>query len=108
MVTCVSVAAVGLGVGLGVGLNKSSSSSSSSSSSLSSLPGFGTTNVSSNASNMSKFLNNTGTGSRMMGACSDLSNVDSKEFETSVCYIINNYILFLRLVFRRFLKINAL
>jgi hypothetical protein len=80
VISVISVVAVGLGVGIGVGLKQSSSSSSTSSSSL--LPSSGNTNVNATANDVGNASNSP--SGRMIGACSDLSSIDSTGFETSV------------------------
>jgi hypothetical protein len=67
-----------------ISTTKSTSTSTSTSTSFSSLPGFGRTDLSVDSKDIGIININTG---RRIGACSDLSNIDSAEFVTSVCFI---------------------
>ncbi len=80
VISGISVVAVGLGVGIGVGL-KQSSTSSSSSSSLSQSLLLGRTDATVNGEKIGSTQSSSG---RIIGACSDLSGIDSTGFETSV------------------------
>jgi len=101
VISGISVVAVGLGVGIGVGLKQSSTSSSlsfsstpssSTPSSLTSLPSNGTTNANATGNDMGTATNSSNAG-RMIGACGDLSKINSTEFEISVCYFDKLFLL---------------